>query len=111
MHCLQETSTRAVVFTHSSSNKLPISEAFQLVLLLLPPNPGRRPCAVKYPVNINPHYVLIVLDLAADHGSLRPGYTRIGNEDVQSVIEYSDLRDDGFVDGFGIADVDLVRST
>jgi hypothetical protein len=49
-----------------------------------------------------------VRDLPVSHGALCPWDTSIGDEDVQSIVELLRLRGDGFFDGIGVLDIDLV---
>lgn len=96
-------------------NKTAIREPLQSIpkricalLFLPPPDLPRRLRTVVRAVEISRNNLVEVRQLAADHGSLRPGNTRVGDEDVEPAVEFLDLLFDGFVHVRGVEDVDLV---
>lgn len=85
-----------------------VSEAGKIVLLLLAPDLAGCARAEENSINVGFHYFVVVRDLPVSHGALCPWDTSIGDEDVKSIVEFLRLRGDGFFDGIGVLDIDLV---
>ena len=102
--------------THRRSRyEAPVRKPLQLIavdigpfLLLSPPVRGRCFGAVECTVQVRPDHVIVVVELRVDHGSLRPGDSRIGHHDIKTAVEVSNDLVDGFFDGLGVFDVYLV---
>jgi hypothetical protein len=85
-----------------------VGEAGKIVLLLLAPDLAGRACAVENSINVSFNHFVVVRDLPISHGALCLWDTRIGNEDVKSIVEFLRLRGGGFFDGIRVLDIDLV---
>ena len=87
-------------------NLLPVAiDAFEL---LPAPDPACSTGAEEGAVEICGDYFTIMFDFAIDGRTLGPGNSRIGNEDVETGVEFGDdLVDDG-VDVGLVGDVELV---
>lgn len=104
--------------THRRSRyEAPVRKPLQLIavdvcpfLLLSPPVRGRCFGAEECAVQVRPDHVIVVVELRVDHGSLRPGDSRIGHHDIKTAVEVSNDLVDGFFDGLGVFDVYLVGS-
>lgn len=66
--------------------------------------------AVEGAVEVGGDDFAVVVEGAFGQGALLPGDARVGDEDVEPVVEFGDLRADGGVDGVGVGDVDGVGS-
>ena len=80
-------------------------------LALLPSPDGRTgACAVESAVNVGSHDLAVVVDGTLDDGALSPGNAGVGDEHVETAIEFlEDLLDCG-LDFLGVLYVHLVRS-
>lgn len=84
------------VSTHTRRrHKCPVAVVLQLLtmdgkaLLLLPsPMEARSPRAIERAVQIRCHYLSVVLEIAVQSGSLCPGDSGVGDEDVETPIEF-----------------------
>ncbi len=90
------------------SDERPALEAVEPVLPLLAPHRTAGSGAVEGAVEIGADDLLVVVDLTVDHGALGPGDAGVGDEDVETVVEFGDLGFDGFLDFLRVLDVDLV---
>lgn len=64
--------------------------------------------AVEGSVEVGGDDLLVVGELAVEHGALRPRDAGVGDEDVQAPVELLDDLVDGLLDGLVRRDVDLV---
>lgn len=97
------------------SDKATVSKVGELVaisisalFLLAPPVVGGVFGTVEGTVEINADYITVVLERTVDHGTLSPGNTGIGNEDVETAIEVLDDLIHCFLDGLRVGNFDLV---
>ena len=103
--------------THTRrSHKTPISIVLQLLpigrsplRLLAAPVLTRRARGVEGSVQIRGDHLVVVRDLAVEHGALRPGDAGVGDEDVETAAEVFDGLVYGGFDGLVGGDVYLVR--
>lgn len=105
---LQLREVRDVAAHRRCRDEAAVREAFQLVLLLLSPYPAGCSRAVVDAIDVYSHDGLVVVQGTVDHVAFRPWYTCIGNEDIETVVEFLDLGCDSFLYYFGVGDVDLV---
>lgn len=99
----------------SSGDERAIGVVLQLLavqsgsLLLLPsPVRGGGLGAVEGTVQVGHDDVLVVVDLAIDHGTLGPWNTRVGDEDIETAVELLDDVVDGLFNWSVFLDVHLV---
>ena len=78
------------------------------LLLLTSPMGGGRTGAIEGAVEVGRDDLAVVINFPIEHGSLCPGDTGIGNEDVEATVEFFDDLVDHFLHVFGVGDVDLV---
>lgn len=90
-------------------NEAAVSETFEFGLFLVSPNPSCCSGTMINAIDIDPHHVLIAVEITVDHISFGPWNSGIGNEDIKTVIELLDLRCDGIFNEFGVLNIDLVR--
>ena len=78
--------------------------------LLLLPSPVLAGGAgtVKSRIEVRRDDLAVVIDLAIEHGALRPGDAGIGDEDVEAVIELLDNVVDDFFNVRSVGDIYLV---
>lgn len=114
--CLHLREVDNVTAHGSGGHKAAIGEVVKCVtvdigtlLLLSPPVGCCRPGAVKGTVQIDIDHILVVVQRTVNHGTLSPGNTGIGNENVQSAVEVFHNLVNGLLHGFGLGDFDLVR--
>jgi len=102
--------------THrTSSNKATVGEVGELLaidisafLLLTAPVDRSSLGAVKDAVKVNADDRTVVLNRAVDHRALGPGYTSVGNEDIETAVEILDNGVGGVLDGLEVGRLDLV---
>lgn len=104
------------VTTHGgSSHKATVGEILQglavqigaLLFLSLPVGSSGL-SAVEGSVQVNANNLGVVGKRAVNHGTLSPGDTSVGNEDIQTAIEFLDNLVDGLLNGLGVDGVALV---
>lgn len=58
---------------------------------------GGRSSAVEHPIEIGGHHLAVMVNCSVRDGPLSPGYTGVGDEDVEAAVELLDnLVDEGF---------------
>lgn len=99
----------------SSSHEATVGIVVQLLavhrshlFLLASPVLASGSSAVEGAVEIGSDDLAVVVDFAVEHGALSPWDTGIGDEDVETAIEFLDDLINHLIDVFGIGDVDLV---
>ena len=75
---------------------------------LSPPVLACRTVAVERAIQVGVHHVMIVFDLAVEHGSLRPRDAGVGNENVETAVEFLDNLVDHLLDMLLVSHIDLV---
>ena len=80
-----------------------------LLLLLATEVCASRLGTPHHAVDVDSHDLASRLNAAIDEGTILPCNTRVGDKYVQSTVELLDNIIDGFVNGLGGDDVDLVR--
>lgn len=86
-----------------------IRKARDIALLLLPPEDVTGSAgAEEGPVEVGGNDLAIVLDLAVEGGALRPRHARVGDEDIEPVVELGDDLVHVLLDVGLIEHVDLV---
>ena len=88
---------------------LPINRS--LLLLLSSPVYACNPSTVECAIQIRGNHLPVVIQLAYNCWALCPWYTRVGNEDIEAAVEFSDYGFDRSGDCFEGGNVDLVCFT
>ena len=102
--------------THAgSSNEATVGEVLELLamhacsfhLLASPVRTGGLGAIVSA-VEIGGNDFAIVVNFTVEHRPLRPRDTGVGDEDIETAIEFLDYLVDRFLNVLGIGDIDLV---
>lgn len=115
IRCLQLWDVDDVPTHASGSNEASVGEVLKLLamhvcflqLLASPMCTGSLGTVVSA-IEIGGNDLAVMIDLSVEHCSLRPWDTGIGDEDVETAIEFLDNLVDRLLDMLGVCDVDLV---